>query len=111
MPVSGTSPSSTAIAANTIISSRIARGVTGSVSSVNALMSGRPSSQSRGLYQQHQHHQDEHHGVGSLGIKILGQPFDHAKGKTGDDRSHDRPHAADHHHREHDDDQVGAHQR
>src|SRR6185295_12685665 len=104
MPVSGTSPSSTAIAANTIISSRIARGVTGSVSSVNALMSGRPSRQSRWLYQQHQHHQNEHHGVGSLGIKILCQSFDHAKRKAGNDRSHNRSHAADHHHREDDDD-------
>src|SRR4029078_8626358 len=99
MPVSGTSPSSTAIAANTIISSRIARGGTGRVSSVNALMSGRPSRQSRWLDQQHQHHQYENHGVGSLGIKILGQSLDHTQRKAGDDRSHDPTHAADHHHR------------
>src|SRR6478609_4717477 len=103
MPVIGTMASSTAIAANTIISSRIARGVTGSVSSVNADMSGRPSRQSRWLYQKHQHHQHEHHGVGGFGIKILGQSLDHAKRKAGDDRSHDRAHAADDHHREHDD--------
>src|SRR3954452_6128359 len=109
MPVNGTSPSNTAIIANTIISSRTARGVTGSVSSVNALMSGRPSGQSRWLHQQHQHHQDEYHGVGSLGIKVFGQSLDHAERKARDDRAHDGPHAADHHYREHDDDQVGAH--
>src|SRR3954447_341573 len=102
MPVHGTTASSTAITANTIISSRMARGLTGSVSSVNALMSGRPSGQSRWLHQQHQHHQNENYGVGSFGIKILCQSFDHAERKAGDDRPHDRAHAADHHHREHD---------
>src|SRR3981189_2959899 len=101
MPVNGTEASSAAITTNTIISSRTARGVTGKVSSVNALMSGRPSGQSRWLYQQHQHHQDEDHGVGSLGIKVFGQSFDHAERKARDDRPHDGPHAADHHHREH----------
>src|SRR3954471_11695338 len=111
MPLIGTSASSTAIAANTIISSRIARGVTGSVSSVNADISSRPSGQSRWLHQQHQHHQNKYHGVGSLGIKVFGQSFDHAEGETGDHRSHDRTHAADHHHGEHDDDEIGAHQR
>src|SRR3954466_15349541 len=105
MPVSGTSPSSTAIAANTIISSRIARGVTGSVSSVNALMSGRPSGQSRWLHQQHQNHQDEYHGVGSPGRKVFGQSLDHAEREARDDRPHEGANAADHHHREHDDDQ------
>src|SRR4249920_2924531 len=110
MPVIGTSPSSTAIAANTIISSRIARGVTGSVSSVNALMSGRPSGQSRWLHQQHQHHQDEYHSVGSFGVEVFGQSLNHAERKAGDDRSHDGAHAADHHHREHDDDEISTHQ-
>src|SRR5437660_1464351 len=78
-----------------ISSSRIARGVIGNVSSVNAVMSGRPSGQSRWLHQQHQHHQHEDHGVGSLGIKILRQSLDHAERKAGDDRPHDRTHAAD----------------
>src|SRR5215211_8984856 len=103
MPVSGTIASSAAITANTIISSRIDCGVTGIVSSVSALMSGRPSGQSRWLYQQHQHHQHEHHGVGSFGIEVFGKSLDHAERKAGDDRTHDGTHAADHDHREHDD--------
>jgi hypothetical protein len=45
------------------------------------------------------------------GIEHLGQALDHAEREAGDDRAHDRAHAADHHHREHDDDEVGAHQR
>src|SRR3954452_9610366 len=105
MPLNGTATSSAAMITNTIISSRTARGVDGSVSSVNALMSGRPSGQSRWLHQQHQYHQNKHHGVGSLGIKVFGQSFDHAERKTRNDRPHDGSHAADHHHREHDDDQ------
>src|SRR6476646_2291297 len=100
MPVNGTAASSSAMMTNTIISSRTARGVTGRVSSVNALMSGRPSGQSRWLHQQHQHHQNKDDGVGSLGIKIFGQSLDHAKREAGDDRPHDGTHAADHHHRE-----------
>src|ERR1700681_2450145 len=96
---------------NAIISSRMVRGVTGSVSSVMAVMSARPSHQSRRFYKQHQHHQDKYHGVGGFGIKVFRQSLDHPERKAGDDRSHDGTHAADHHHREHDDDQVGAHQR
>src|SRR4029453_14346237 len=111
MPVAGTIASSTAIATKTIISSRTARGVDGRVSSVNALMSGRPSSQSRRLYQQHQHHQHEYHGVGGLGIEVFGQALDHPEREAGDDGAHDGTHAADHDHGKHDDDEVGAHQR
>src|ERR1700694_3984869 len=96
---------------NAIISSWMARGVTAIVSSVIAVISGRPSRQSRGFYKQHQHHQDKYHGVGGFGIKVFGQSLDHAKRKAGDDRSQDGPHAADYHHGEHDDDQIGAHQR
>src|ERR1041384_416766 len=103
MPVNGTTASSSAMMPNTIISSRIACGVTGRVSSVNADMSGRPSRQTRRLHQQYQHHQDEHHGVGSLGIEIFGQSLDHAEREAGDDRSHDRAHAADHDHGEYHD--------
>src|SRR5260370_16479891 len=110
MPVHGTIASSTAMIANTIISSRIARGVTGIELSVIAVMSGRPSGQSRWFYQEHQHHQDEYHGVGSLGIKVLRQAFDHPERETGDDRSHDRAHAADHHYREHPHHEAGPHQ-
>src|SRR4030081_3382218 len=107
MPVSGTTASSAAITTNKIISSRMARGVTGKVSSVIAVISGRPSRQSRRLHQQHQHHEDKYHGVGSFRIKVFGQSLDHAERKAGYDRSHNGPHAADHHPREHDDDQVG----
>src|SRR6267143_663886 len=103
MPVKGTIASSAAIAANTIISSRIARGVTGNVSSVKAVMSGRPSRQSRRLHKQHQHHQHKYHGVGGFGVKVFGQSLDHAERKAGDDRSHDGTPAADDDHREHHD--------
>src|SRR6266436_10019797 len=102
MPVHGTIASSAAMTANTIISTRIARGVIGIVSSVIAVILRRPSGQSRWLYQEHQHHQDEYHGVGSLGIEVFRQSLNHPQRETGDDRSHDRTHAADHHHREHD---------
>src|SRR5271157_2160605 len=95
MPLNGTIASSTAMMPNTIISSRIARGVSGRVSSVNAVMSGRPSRQSRRFHQEHQHHEHEHHGVGSFGIEILGQSLDYAERKARDDRAHDRAHAAD----------------
>src|ERR1700737_690394 len=78
MPVSGTTASSAASTTNKIISSRMARGVTGKVSSVITVMSGRPSRQSRRLHQQHQHHQHEYHGVGRLGIKVFRQSLDHA---------------------------------
>src|SRR6185369_15441427 len=61
-------------------------------------------------------HQDDHHhheydGVRSLGIEVLGQALDDAEPEAGQNRSHDRPHAADHDDGEDDDDQVGAHQR
>src|SRR5438477_11156259 len=105
MPVAGTIASSAAIATKTIISSRTAGWDDGSVSSVNALMSGRPSSQSRQLDQQHQHHQHEYHGVGGLGIKVFGQALDHPEREAGDDGTHDGTHAADHDHGEHDDDE------
>src|SRR4249920_1880636 len=105
MPVAGTMASSAAITTKTIISSRTARGVAFRVSSVNALMSGRPSSQSRRLYQQHQHHQHEYHGVGGLGIEVFGQALDHPEREAGDDGAHDGTHAADHDHGEHDDDE------
>src|SRR5690242_20838793 len=111
MPLAGTRASSTAIATKTIISSRTALGDAGRVSSVNALMSGRPSSQSRWLHQQHQHHQYEYHGVGGLGIKVFGQALDHPERKARDDGPHDGTHAANHDDGEHDDDEVGAHQR
>src|SRR5690349_16512173 len=104
MPVHGTEASSTAMAANTAISSRSPRGVTFRVSSVTTVISGRPSRQSGWLHQKHQHHQHEHDSVGGLGVKILGQAFDHPERKAGDDRAHDRPHAADHDYRKHDDD-------
>src|ERR1700732_197494 len=100
MPVQGTTDNSAAMTTKTIISSRMARGVTGRVSSVMAVMSRRPSRQSRRLHQQHQHHQDEYHGVGSFGIKVFRQSLDHPERKAGDDRPHDRPHAANDHHRE-----------
>src|SRR5215813_1105913 len=102
--------SSAAINTKTIISSRTARGDAGRVSSVNALMSGRPSSQSRRLYQQYQHHEHEHDGVGGLGIKVFGQAFDHPERESGDDGAQDGTHAADHDLGEHDDDEVSAHQ-
>src|SRR5918911_5503280 len=101
MPVAGTIASSTAMPAKTIISSRTARGDAARVSSVNALMSGRPSSQSRRFYQQHQHHQHEYHGIGGLGIEVFGQALDHPERKARDDRTHDGAHAADHDHGEH----------
>src|ERR671929_1467265 len=96
MPVAGTMASSAAMIRKTIISSRTARGDAGRVSSVNALMSGRPSSQSRRLDQQHQHHQHEYHGVGGLGIEVFGQALDHPERKARDDGAHDGTHAADH---------------
>src|SRR5205814_121962 len=74
-------------------------------------MSGRPSSQSRRLYQQHQHQQHEYYGVGGLGIEVFGQALDHPEREAGDDGTHDGTHAADYDHGEHDDDEVGAHQR
>src|SRR5260370_24843944 len=107
MPVHGTIASSTAMIANTIISSRIARGVTGIELSVIAVMSGRPSGQSRWFYHEHQHHQDEYHAVGSLGIQVLRQAFDHPERETGDDRSHDLAHAADHNNHDHQADERG----
>ncbi|SOY78555.1 hypothetical protein CBM2599_A10153 [Cupriavidus taiwanensis] len=60
--------------------------------------------------QQHDHHDEEHHGRRCFRIEHFGQAFDHAKPEAGQDRAHDRTHAADHHHREHDDDQVLPHQ-
>src|SRR6202020_543756 len=110
-PVRGTTNKSAVMIANAIISSRIVRGVTGKVSSVIAVMLGRPSRQSRWFHQQHQHHQNEYHGVGGFRIEVLGQALDQAQCKAGNDRPHDRSHAADHHHREHHDDDVLAHQR
>src|SRR5262245_28206218 len=59
-----------------------------------------------GLHQQDQCHDDEDHGVRGLGIEDLGQPLDHAEPEAGDDRAHDRSHPADHHDREHHDDQI-----
>src|ERR1700686_3502164 len=101
MPVHGTITSSAVMMPNATISSWMARGVTGIESSVIAVMSGRPSRQSRRLHQQHQHHQDKNHGVGGFGIEVFRQPLDHAERKAGHDRSHDRPNAADHDDREH----------
>src|SRR6266704_254038 len=106
MPVNGTIANSAAITTNTIISSRMVRGDTGKVSSVKAVMSGRPSRQSRRLHQEYQHHENKYHGVGGFWIKVFRQSLDHAKRKAGDDRSHDRAHAPDHDHREHHDDQI-----
>src|SRR5580693_5721850 len=100
MPVHGTITSSAVMMPNAIISSWMVRAVTGIVSSVIAVMSGRPSRQSRRLHQQHQHHQDEYHGVGSFGIKVFRQSLDHPERKAGDDRAHDRAHAADDNHGE-----------
>src|SRR6185369_12564828 len=69
------------------------------------------SEQARRLQHQHDHHDHEDHGIRRLRVEDLRQAFDHAEPEAGDDRAHDRSHAADDHHREHDDDQVCAHLR
>src|SRR6476660_4862124 len=70
-----------------------------------------PSEQSRWAEHQHDHHDDEDHRVGRLGVEVLRQALDDAEAEAGEDRSHDRAHAADDDDGEHDDDEIGAHQR
>ena len=70
-----------------------------------------PSEQAGRPDQQHDDHDGEDHGIRRLGEKHFGQALDNAKREAGQDRAHDRPHAADDDHREHDDDQIGAHLR
>src|SRR4029077_5670480 len=79
--------------------------------SVATAMSGRPSEQAGRPDQQYDRHDDEDHRVGGFRKEHLGEALDHAEAEPGDDRPHDRAHAADHHHGEHHDDQVRSHLR
>src|SRR5690606_5900074 len=64
-----------------------------------------------GAQQQDDDHDDEDDGVGGFRPEDLGQPLDDAQTQAGDYGTHDGAHAADDHHREHHDDQVGTHER
>src|SRR6476660_8703361 len=70
-----------------------------------------PSEQSRWAEHQNDHNDAEDHRVGRLWIEVLRQALDDAEAEAGEDRSHDRAHAADDDDGEHDDDEIGAHQR
>src|ERR1700730_13697160 len=78
----------------------------GATGSATRSISGRPSEQPRGPDQQHDRHDDENHRVGCLREEHLGQSLDDAETEAGQDRAHDRAHAADHYDRKHDDDEV-----
>src|ERR1700752_3973483 len=58
-------------------------------------MSGPPPEQAGRPHQQHDRHDDEDHRVGGLGEEHLGQAFNDPEAEAGDDRAHDRAHAAD----------------
>src|SRR5712692_10746211 len=83
----------------------------GAADSLATAISALPAEQTRRLDQQHQGHDDEDHRVRGFGVEDLREPFDHAEREAGDDRAHDGAHPANDHHRENDDDEVGAHQR
>src|SRR5579883_341972 len=80
-------------------------------SSFTAAISPRPPEEPRRLDQQDDDHDDKYDRIRRFGIEDLGQALDHAKREAGDDRAHDGAHAADHHHRENHDDEIGAHER
>src|SRR5690242_17641231 len=86
------------------------RAAVGAASAMLA-MSGRPSEQTGGADQQHDRHDDEDHRVGGLGEEHLGEALDDTEPEAGEDRPHDRAHAADHDDGEHHDDQVRSHLR
>src|SRR5580704_8649968 len=85
----------------------ISAGATGT----SRVISGRPPKQASWPDQKDDRHDDKHHRVRRLRIKHLGQPFDDAKGEAGHDRAKDRSHAANHHDREDDSNDVRAHAR
>src|SRR5437762_3312773 len=107
----GAATSATAISTNAMISLR-ERSVRKDVFIATACsMSGSPPKQSGGPDQEHDCHDDENHRVGGLREEHFGQSLDHAEAKARENSADDRSHAADHHHREHDDDQVRTHLR
>src|SRR5215212_12174467 len=107
----GAIASATTISTKAICSARLLAWPTGAVMSDTAgapsiaAMSGPSSEQTGGSHQQHDRHDDEDHRIGSFRTEHLGETLDHAEAEAGDDRTHDRAHAADHHHRKHHDDQ------
>src|SRR5829696_1358588 len=78
---------------------------------IGSLISGRAPEQAGRLYQQHDSHDYENDRIGRLRIEHLRQSFDETEPEAADDRAEDRLHAAYHDHREHDDDDIAAHQR
>src|SRR5436190_24386420 len=96
--------SATTMTANAISSLR-ERTASVAFGSATRCTSRAPSEQARRADQQHDRHDDEDHSVGGLGKEHLGQPLDDAQSESGDNGAHDRAPAADHHHREHNDEQ------
>src|SRR2546428_54164 len=99
------------MAANAIGSLQARTGLTTTTDGSTCSMSGSPPEQPGWPDQQYDGHDDEDYRVRGLGKKHLGQPFDNAEPEAGNDGAHDRAHAADHHDREHHDDEVGTHLR
>src|ERR1043166_9981517 len=97
----GATISTVTISRNAIVSLRPSAQFAGAVMVSMAAMSRPPPEQAGGADQQHDRHDDENHGVRGFGEEHLGETLDDAEPAAGDDRAHDRAHAADHHHGEH----------
>src|SRR6266436_3559679 len=87
------------------------RAVFAGMATFSATMSGTPSEQSGRADQQYDRHDDEDHRIRRFRKEHLGQSLDNSEAKSGDDRAEDGTHAADHHHGEHHNDELGAHLR
>src|ERR1700710_906812 len=73
----------------------------------NPNISGGLSKEAAGPDKQQDPQKQEDHGGRGLRVEHLGQSFDDAQAEAGQDRSHDRPHAANDDHGEHGVDEVG----
>src|SRR6186997_3077620 len=112
MPTKGAMARSAAIAAVATSMVRVASGVIVAagaipVAGLALMMLALLPEETRGLDQQHDHHDDENHRSRRLGVEDLRQPFDHAQAEPRDDRAENRAHPADHHDGEYHDDHVG----
>src|SRR5262245_37671656 len=81
------------------------------VGSATRSMSRAPAEEAGRPDEKDDRHDHEDHRVRGLGEEDLGEAFDDPEREAGDDRAHDRAHAADHDDGEHHDDEVRAHQR
>src|SRR5580704_6167323 len=106
MPAKGATASNAAMTTMVSMNPGCQRGAgttaaTGSVISLSLL-----AEQSRRLDQKHDHHDHENDGVRCFGIEHLGQAFDDAQAKPGQNSTENRAHPANDHHREDDDDHI-----